>query len=130
MIEKAILTVLGILLLLVFSIQMLLFSLPLFQRLIFDAICHRAVMQMDHDGGLTINASQKLQSDLVQSGFAVDIVSGTSDVPFGSEASLYVKVSLPVYQLTSSMQMEEEVRSFTYVNSTISRKYTTYDGEP
>lgn len=130
MIEKAIVTVISLILLIVLSLQVLLLSLPLFQRMLFDALCHQVVMQMDRDGGLTVPASQRLQSHLEQNGFIVEMISGTENVPFGEEASLYVKVSLPVRQISSDLQMITINRSFTYVNSTLSRKYATYPDEP
>jgi hypothetical protein len=130
MIEKAILTVMSILFLLVVGMQLILFSLPLFQRMTFDAICHRAVMQMDHDGGLTNEAAADLRGRLEDHGFTIEVVSGMANVPYGSEASLYVRVRLIVRQISPGLDMEEVTRVFTYTNSTLSRKIFTDAGEP
>ena len=63
--DKAIILAIAMILLLVISLQFILYSAPYFQRIAFDAACHRALMLMDQAGGMTDSIQMQLESDLL-----------------------------------------------------------------
>ncbi|MDD2458467.1 MAG: hypothetical protein PHQ83_08185 [Eubacteriales bacterium] len=112
------------------SLQGILFAIPVFQRITFDAICHRGLMQMDQSGGMTDEIQLFLENNLAQAGFQDLLVHGDRSVNFGNEMSLYVEASLPVRSLSPDLQMTQETRAFVYHTSILSRHLVTAAGIP
>jgi hypothetical protein len=130
MVDKAITLAVVLTLILVFGLQMLLFALPFFQRMSFDAACHRALMAIDHAGGLTDSIRLRLEQDLQDQGLDEIAIHGDVRVPFGQPISLEVLARLQVHLIRPSFQMEREPRMLRYQNTVLSRRLWTEAGEP
>ena len=130
MVDKAITLVVTLTLILVFGMQMLLFALPFFQRMSFDAACHRALMEIDHAGGLTDSIRMRLEQDLRDQGLEDVTIHGDVQVPFGQPIALEVLAKVQVYLIRPTFQMEKEPRDLLYQNSVLSRRLWTEAGEP
>ncbi|NCA99008.1 MAG: hypothetical protein EOM08_01485 [Clostridia bacterium] len=130
MIAQAIVLALSLVVMVSISLQGVLFAVPIFQRMTFDAICHRGLMQMDQSGGMTDDIQLFLENHLAQAGFQDILVHGDRSVTLGSEMSLFVQASLAVRSLTTGLQMTQESRAFVYHNSILSRHLVTAAGMP
>jgi|GEM_PF-2072763 hypothetical protein len=130
MIAQAIVLALSLVAMVGISLQGILFTVPIFQRMTFDSICHRGLMQMDQSGGMTDDIQLFLESHLSQAGFQELTIHGDRLVPLGTEMSLYVQASLAVRSLTTGLQMTQETRTFVYHNSILSRHLVTAAGMP
>jgi len=130
MTEKMILTVVSGVLLVLLGMQLLLFGLPFFRRIEFDAICHKYAMLMDQSGGLTEMAAAQLAQELGSRGFTVTQLRGTGQADYGEELSLYIQVACDVSIITSDLVLEEVDRCFEFQSSLYCRKMKNYDGVP
>ncbi len=130
MIGQMIVLALSLVVMVGISLQGILFAVPIFQRMTFDAICHRGLMQMDQSGGLTEDIQFYLENHLTQAGFREVTVHGDRMADFGAELSLYVEASLAVRSLSPDLQMTEVSRAFVYHNSILSRHLVTAAGMP
>jgi hypothetical protein len=124
-VDKAIILAFSIVLLLVISMQFLLYSLPFFQRIDFDAVCHRALMRMDRDGGLTIDAKSLLVADLIARDYTGIDIHNTYNATFGQDMLLNVHVHFKTRQLSPMLYMEVVNRIFTYENIILCRRITS-----
>ncbi len=130
MIAQVIVLALSLVAMIGISLQGILFAVPIFQRMTFDAICHRGLMQMDQSGGMTDTIQLFLENNLSQAGFQNLVIHGDRSVTLGDEMSLYVQGSLAVRSLTTGLQMTQETRAFVYHNSILSRHLVTAAGMP
>ena len=130
MTEKMILTVVSGVLLVFLGIQLLLFGLPFFRRIEFDAICHKYAMMMDQSGGLTETAAAQLAQELGNRGFTVTQLRGTGQAEYGEELSLFIQVACDVYIITGDLFLEEVERCFEFQSSLYCRKIKNYAGDP
>jgi hypothetical protein len=130
MIGQAIVLALSLVVMVGVSLQGILFAVPIFQRITFDAICHRGLMQMDLSGGMTDEIQLFLENNLAQAGFQDILVHGDRSITYGQEMSLYVEASRPVRSLSPNLQMTQETRAFVYHASILSRHLVTAAGIP
>lgn len=130
MTEKMILTVVSGVLLVLLGIQLLLFGLPFFRRIEFDAICHKYAMLMDQSGGLTEMAAAQMAQELGDSGFTVTQIMGTGQAAYGEELSLFIQVACDVYVITGDLFLEEVERCFEFQSSLYCRKIINYAVDP
>ncbi|MBP1757499.1 MAG: hypothetical protein H6Q62_355 [Firmicutes bacterium] len=128
--DKAIVLAFSIVLLLVISMQFFLYSLPFFQRIDFDAVCHRALMRMDRDGGLTPDTKSLLVADLIARDYTGIDIHATSKATFGQDMLLNVHAHLKTRHLSSLLQMEIVNRIFTYENIILCRRIETTAPSP
>ncbi len=127
--DQLMITTLALILITVLSMQFILFSVPIFQRMTFDALCHQTLMQMDHDGGLTAASYSRLETDLLSRGFDNPIIHGSSNVAFGDEISLYVSAEITTSAFVSPAEQAMTKRQLLYENTVISRHLITLAGE-
>jgi hypothetical protein len=125
LIDHAIILVLSLILIVGVSLQGVLLTLPLFQRVAFDAVCHRALMQMDQAGGMNDSICLFLENSLVQAGYTGIAIHGDSGVPFGCEMTLHVEADLSMRSLTTDLQMQTKSKKFIYHNSILNRFLAT-----
>lgn len=130
MTEKMILTVVSGVLLVFLGMQLLLFGLPFFRRIEFDAICHKYAMLMDQSGGLTEMAAAQMAQELGNSGFTVTQITGTGQAAYGEELSLFIQVACDVYVITGDLFLEEVERCFEFQSSLYCRKIRNYAADP
>lgn len=123
-------TAFSLILIVVISLQAVLFSLPFFQRMTFDAYCHQAFMLMDHEGGLTAENYSRLETDLLSHGFENPVIHGSPIADFGEEISLYVQAEISTPVMTPNMEQQTTRRQLVYENAAISRHLLTLAGEP
>lgn len=128
--DNLLVVALALLLIVALGIQFMLLGIPFFQRMSFDARCHQALMQMDHQGGMTAAIYSQLESDLISRGFLEPVIHGNQEVPFGEEISLYVEASVVTRHLLGNFQQTTRQRTMIYENAVLSRHLLTAAGEP
>ncbi len=126
--DKAIILAFSFVLLLVLGMQIILFSLPYFQRIGFDATCHRALLKMEQAGGLTSDIKRSLESDLKAQNFTGIDIHGSYNVAYGQEMLLNVHVHLTTRRISPLLMMEVTNRVFTYENIILSRYLSATEG--
>lgn len=119
--DKAIILVFSLIMLLVLSMQAILFSLPFFQRIGFDAVCHRALLAMEQTGGLTSENKQRLEADLKALAFTRIDIHASYNVDYGQEIKLNVHVHLNTSRISPLLTLQTSERIFTFENSVLSR---------
>ena len=112
------------------SMQFILMSVPFFQRITFDALCHQALMQMDQAGGMTAAIASRLETDLIARGFRNPVIHGDPPVSYGQEMGLVVQAELGIDLLTPAWSHQKSVKTFVYENSLLSRHLLTSAGTP
>lgn len=130
MIDKLLITVFAAILSVAVAMQMLLYCLPLFHRLEFDAVCHKYTLQMDRAGGLNDDLSGALRQELIKRGFSVRQLSGTESAGYGGNLELYVAASIPSSKISSRLIAEEVIISFEYHSNTVCRVLKTFGAVP
>ena len=114
MIDKMLVTVFCIITGVSIAMQILLLSLPYLKKIEFDAVCHRYMMSMVHEGGLSCSDHQILTEDLERRGFDIKNVSGVADVAYGSMMSLEIDANWSTYRFRRLFSLEEVDLCFAY----------------
>ncbi len=121
MIDKLLASVFALLMMVVISMQLLLWSLPLFKRLEFDAICHRYTQIMDQQGGMSAELKSRLASELASRDFTLAKVSATDHAAYGQPLNLYIQADFASSRFDSVFDLKEVIISVEYQSSTVCR---------
>lgn len=130
MLDKAIVFSLSLTMMVILALQTVWMTLPFFQRMAFDAACHRTLMSMDHAGGLTDAARLNLETDLREQGLNSLEIYGDQAVDFGREMTLEVHAVVQTRRISPTLILTPIPRTFVYRNSVLSRHLITSAGEP
>lgn len=130
MIDRLLVMVVGMILMTAISVQLLLFSLPLFRRIEFDAVCHQYTLLMDQCGGLTGTATANLVQTLQERRFTVTSVQAPGQAAYGDMMTLIVQATITDWRLTGTLQMEEVNTCFVYEASIVCRILQAGDTGP
>ena len=130
MIDKMLVTFISGCLAVILAMQLLLYSLPLFRRLEFDAVCSKYTMLMDRAGGFDNRLANELRRTLDERGFKISSLSGTSSAPYGADLDLHVGASFASCRFRSDLIPEEVIISLDYQSSTVCRVLKSYGAAP
>ncbi len=114
MIDKVLVTAFCIAAGITLLMQILLLSLPYFKKIEFDTVCHRYVMSMSYEGGLSHHDHQVLLEDLENRGFDIRGLHGDKDAAYGSLMSLEVDAIWSTYRFRRLFSLEEVDLCFAY----------------
>jgi hypothetical protein len=130
MIDKMLVSVVASGLMVIVFMQMVLLGLPLFQKMEFDAICHKYVLLMDRAGGMDALLAGMLQQELTERGFAVTRVDGSETAGYGEELDLSVSARFSTCSIRRDLLLEEVSLSVSYQSSTVCRVLKSYTEDP
>lgn len=100
MIDKLIVSVFLLLLCAAVTVQSILLIVPFVRRMEFDAICHDAIMRMEHQGGLPADQQQWLADRLLERGFCVRQMNISETGTYGAAMCFEVQASWQGHRLS------------------------------
>ena len=122
MIDKAIVSVLSMVFLLILFFNIIGMMLSFIQKINFDQACRSTLFEMDLSGGLTDEKRQDLRTNLESSGYRNITIEAPAEVQYGEWISLKVEASIKTIGLINFIQKEEGMLYFSYDRKIISRK--------
>jgi len=122
MLDKAMVSVMCLILLAVFLIGILGMILAIVQKIEFDRICRFSLYDMDMNGGLTETTRIKLKTDLESYGFTEVEIDGTAQVQYGEWLNLKVTAGIKTKKWTDLLNFEEGTAYLTYERQIVSRQ--------
>ena len=122
MIDKAIVSVLSMVFLLVLFFNIIGMMLSFIQKINFDQECRSMLFEMDLYGGLTDEKRQELRADLESAGYKNVIIEAPEEVQYGEWITLKVEASIQTMGRIDFFQKEEGMLYFSYDRKIISRK--------
>ena len=122
MMDKAIVSVISMVFLLILSLSILSMMLAFVEKNDFDQVCRNALYEMDLDGGLSGTKRQELEDSLEQSGYSDVCIEAPDVVQYGEWIPLKVNATFQMTLLNNLFQNEEGMLYFSYSQKIISRK--------
>ncbi|MHB1485165.1 MAG: hypothetical protein ACYCYI_10930 [Saccharofermentanales bacterium] len=122
MLDKAIVSIMCIIFLIMIFISMMGMMLTFVQKIDFDQTCRTALYEMDLSGGLTDVKRQELYTILTDNGFQNVSIAAPAEVQYGSIINLRVFATRRVGMINYLLQREEKTIDFKYDRSIVSRK--------
>ena len=122
MIDKAIVSVLSMVFLLILFFNIIGMMLSFIQKINFDQECRSILFEMDLSGGLTAEKRQELRTDLENAGYKNVIIEAPAEVQYGEWITLKVEASIKMAGWIDFLHKEEGMLYFSYDRKIISRK--------
>jgi len=122
MIDKAIVSIMSVIFLLMIFVSIMGMMLTVVQKIDFDQICRSSLFEMDLSGGLTDEKRQNLYTELENSGYLNVSVQAPIEVQYGNWIALKVNACIRTSGWNNLFQREEEMLYFSYDQKIISRK--------
>jgi hypothetical protein len=122
MLDKAIVSVVCILVLFAVLVSMLGMMTQILKKHEFDRICRATLHEIDLAGGMSMKTKEGLLDKLESAGMIVYVIQAPEEVQYGDRIRFLVVAGLSVKQIVSLMESEERILYFSYEREIISRK--------
>lgn len=122
MIDKAIVSVLSMVFLLILFFNIIGMMLSFIQKINFDQTCRSTLFEMDLSGGLTDEKRQDLRTNLENAGYKNITIEAPVEVQYGEWITLKVEASIKTIGWINFLHKEEGMLYFSYGRKIISRK--------
>lgn len=122
MIDKAIVSIVSMIFILILFVSVIGMMLAFVQKIDFDQACRSAFFEMDLAGGLTDVKRQELNTILQNSGYLNISVEAPDEVQYGDWITLKVNASIKTMWWENLFQREEGMLYFSYDRKIVSRK--------
>lgn len=122
MIDKAIVSAISMVFLLILFLSMMGMMLTFVKKIDFDQACRNTLLEMDLAGGLSEVKRQELNDSLEQSGYLDISIEAPGEVQYGEWISLKVNAMIPTTLWSNLFQDEEGMLYFSYGQKIVSRK--------
>jgi len=120
--SKAVVFGISIVFMIVLFISLVEFFLPISAKSDMDAICRKALLKMELNGGMTKEEKDNLTNALREKGFDAITIESSENVKYGEEISLYVEAYYSYSKLTNMFLRENLGQRMVYSRKSLSRR--------